>query len=100
MASETETLALHLVRALYEATGGRPQVWRELEELDAATTDAIEFRGRAGMGGRSSRPFHLPHGCREAPGGIALTQNGSTLVHAYFADAAYLGSRPARPPRF
>jgi hypothetical protein len=43
MASETETLALHLVRALYEATGGRPQVWRSLEELDVATTDAIEF---------------------------------------------------------
>ena len=43
MASETETLALHLVRALYEATGGRPQVWRSLEGLDAATTDAIVF---------------------------------------------------------
>jgi hypothetical protein len=41
MAGETESLALHLVRALYEATGGRPQVWRMLEELDAATTDAI-----------------------------------------------------------
>jgi hypothetical protein len=49
MPSETETLALHLVRALYEATGGRPQVWRMLEELNGATTDAIEFavaRGR------------------------------------------------------
>jgi hypothetical protein len=43
MSSETETLALHLVRALYEATGGRPQEWRNLEELDVATTDAIEF---------------------------------------------------------
>jgi len=43
MASETETLALHLVRALYEATDGRPQEWRNLEELDVATTDAIEF---------------------------------------------------------
>ena len=28
MASETETLALHLVRALYDAAGGRPQEWR------------------------------------------------------------------------
>jgi hypothetical protein len=41
--SETETLALHLVRALYEATGGQPQVWRSLEELDVTTTDAIVF---------------------------------------------------------
>jgi photosystem II stability/assembly factor-like uncharacterized protein len=43
MSSETETLALHLVRALYETTDGRPQEWRNLEELDVATTDAIEF---------------------------------------------------------
>ena len=43
MSSETETLALHLVRALYETTDGRPQKWRNLEELDVATTDAIEF---------------------------------------------------------
>ena len=32
-----------LLRALYDATGGRPQEWRMLEGLDAATTDAIEF---------------------------------------------------------
>jgi hypothetical protein len=43
MSSETETLALHLVRALYDATGARPQEWRSLEELDVATTDAIVF---------------------------------------------------------
>jgi hypothetical protein len=43
MSSETETLALHLIRALYDSTAGRPQEWRMLEELDAATTDAIEF---------------------------------------------------------
>jgi hypothetical protein len=43
MASETETLALHLVRALYDATDGKPQEWRSLEELDAVTTDAIVF---------------------------------------------------------
>jgi hypothetical protein len=43
MASETETPALHLVRALHKATGGPPQVWRTLEELDAATTDAIVY---------------------------------------------------------
>ena len=27
MASETETLSLHLVRALHKATGGQPQRW-------------------------------------------------------------------------
>jgi hypothetical protein len=43
MASETETLALHLVRVMYDTTDGKPQEWRMLEELDAATTDAIEF---------------------------------------------------------
>jgi hypothetical protein len=43
MPSETETLVLHLVRVLYDATDGRPQEWRMLEELDVATTDAIEF---------------------------------------------------------
>ncbi|MEA2810718.1 MAG: hypothetical protein QOJ17_4859 [Rhodospirillaceae bacterium] len=43
MTSETETLALHLVRALYDARDGLPQQWRMLEELDATTMDAIEF---------------------------------------------------------
>jgi photosystem II stability/assembly factor-like uncharacterized protein len=43
MPNRIEMLALHLVRALYEATDGKPQEWRNLEELDVATTDAIEF---------------------------------------------------------
>jgi hypothetical protein len=43
MPSETETLALHLVRALYEAMGGRPQQWRMLVELDGMTAEAIVF---------------------------------------------------------
>jgi hypothetical protein len=43
MPSETEALALHLVRTMYDATDGQPQEWCILEELDAATTDAIEF---------------------------------------------------------
>jgi hypothetical protein len=43
MPSETETLALHLMRFLYDATDGLPQQWRMLEELDGATTDAIVF---------------------------------------------------------
>jgi hypothetical protein len=43
MPRKTETLAIHLIRGLYDAAGGRPQEWRMLEELDVATTDAIEF---------------------------------------------------------
>jgi hypothetical protein len=43
MASETETLALHLVRVLYESSVGLPQQWRLLEELDAPTAEAIQF---------------------------------------------------------
>jgi len=43
MASDTETLALRLVCALYDATDGLPHEWRMLEELNAATADAIEF---------------------------------------------------------
>jgi hypothetical protein len=43
MPSETEILALHLVRALYDSTGRRPQVWRMLEKLDGVTADAIVF---------------------------------------------------------
>ena len=43
MPSETEILALHLVRTLYDSTGGRPQVWRMLEKLDGVTADAIVF---------------------------------------------------------
>jgi hypothetical protein len=43
MPSETETLALHLVRALYESSDGLPQQWRMLEKLDTATAEAIQF---------------------------------------------------------
>ena len=43
MSSETETLARHLVRALYNATEGRPMQWRMLAGLDGVTADAIEF---------------------------------------------------------
>jgi hypothetical protein len=40
MASETETVALHLVRALHKATGGRPQRWESLGNLGAVKADA------------------------------------------------------------
>ena len=43
MPSESESLALHLVRVLYESSEGLPQQWRMLEKLDAATAEAIEF---------------------------------------------------------
>jgi hypothetical protein len=43
MPSQSESLALYPLRALYHATGGKPQEWRSLEELDAVTTDAIVF---------------------------------------------------------
>ena len=43
MASETETVALHLVRALCDVTDATSQQWHRLAELDGMTTDAIEF---------------------------------------------------------
>jgi hypothetical protein len=70
MPSETETLALHLVRALFQSTGGRPHEWRMLEELGGATTDAIEYaaaRGWVAIQGSHS---------------ICLTDAGRRLVDA------------------
>jgi hypothetical protein len=43
MPRQSETLALYLLHALYHATGGRPQEWRMLEELDGMTAEAIVF---------------------------------------------------------
>jgi hypothetical protein len=43
MPSDTESLALQLVRGLYDATDGLPQQWRVLEELEAPTMDAIMY---------------------------------------------------------
>jgi hypothetical protein len=40
MASETESLAMQLVRALYDATHGSLMHWRMIERLDGATADA------------------------------------------------------------
>ena len=39
--SAVEKTAVRIMRKLYEATGGQPQRWRALEELDAATIDAL-----------------------------------------------------------
>jgi hypothetical protein len=41
--SDTETLALQLLRGLYDATDGLPQQWRTLEELEAPIMDAIMY---------------------------------------------------------
>ena len=38
-----EKAAVRIMRKLCEVTGGQPQQWRMLEELDGATTDAIVF---------------------------------------------------------
>lgn len=40
MPSKPEALALHLMRALYDTTGGRPMQWRSL----AGISDAPETR--------------------------------------------------------
>jgi hypothetical protein len=40
---ETESLALQLVRALYDSTDGLPRQWRMLEELPGMTAEAIVF---------------------------------------------------------
>ena len=68
MASETESLAVQLVRALSDAPDGRPMQWRKIEHLDFATADAIEFAAARGWvqieGGHS----------------IALTEAGRLLA--------------------
>ena len=44
MPSETESLALSLVRAVYNATDGSPMIWRSLEGLDAPeSADALRY---------------------------------------------------------
>ena len=40
---ETKSLALQLVRALYDSTDGLPQQWHMLEELPGMTAEAIVF---------------------------------------------------------
>jgi hypothetical protein len=68
MASETESLAVQLARALYDATDGLLMQWRMLEELDGATTDAIEFAAARGW-------VQVEGGHR-----IALTEAGRQLA--------------------
>ena len=48
MASETESIAVQLVRALNDAPDGRPMQWRVIEGLDGVTADAVEFAAARG----------------------------------------------------
>jgi hypothetical protein len=68
MPSETESLAVQLVRALNAMPDGRPMQWRKIEQLDVATGDAVEFAAARGWvqieGGHS----------------IALTEAGRLLA--------------------
>ena len=50
MPSETESLAVQLVRALSDAPDGRPMQWRMIEHLDEATADVVEFAAARGWG--------------------------------------------------
>jgi hypothetical protein len=58
MPSSTESLAVQLVRALYDATDGRPMQWRSLEGLDlpesAAAVSYAVTRGWLLMQGEHS----------------------------------------------
>ncbi len=44
MADKTESLALHIMRTLHDATDGRPMQWRSLAGLSdvAATREAVQ----------------------------------------------------------
>jgi hypothetical protein len=55
MPSKTETSALRPMRALCDATDGRPMQWRSLEGLDVPeTNDAVRYAVTRG-GGRAQR---------------------------------------------
>jgi hypothetical protein len=67
MPSETEPLAVQLVRVLSDAPDGRPMQWRKIEQLDFATADAIEFAAARGW-------------VQVESGHIALTEAGRLLA--------------------
>jgi Mn-dependent DtxR family transcriptional regulator len=68
MASETESLAVQLVRTLYDATDGHPMQQRMIKQLDGATADAVEFAAARGW-----VQVELGHS-------IALTEAGRQLA--------------------
>ena len=67
MPSETESVAVQLVRALNDALDGRPMQWRKIEHLDGATGDAVEFAAARGW-------------VQVEGGHIALTEVGQLLA--------------------
>ena len=67
MASETESLAVQLVRALSDATDARPMQWRMIEQLNGATPDAVEFAAARGW-------------VQVEGGHVALTEAGRLLA--------------------
>jgi hypothetical protein len=67
MASETESLAVQLVRALNDTPDGRLMQWRKIEQLDGATADAIEFATARGW-------------VQVEGGHVALTEAGRLLA--------------------
>jgi hypothetical protein len=68
---KTESLALQLVRALYDSTDGLPQQWRMLEELPRMSAEAIVFAVAMGWV------------IVEAGHSICLTDAGRPLVEAH-----------------
>jgi hypothetical protein len=48
MASKTESLAVQLVRVLYNETEGLPRQWRTIPRLDRAASDAVELASARG----------------------------------------------------
>ncbi len=67
MPSETESIAVQLIRALNDAPDGRPMQWRMIEQLDGATADAVEFAAARGW-------------VQVEGGQIALTEAGRKLA--------------------
>jgi hypothetical protein len=67
MPSETESLAVQLVRALHDTPDGRSMQWRKIEQLDGATADAIEFATARGW-------------VQVEGGHVALTEAGRLLA--------------------
>ena len=67
MSSETESLAVQLVRALSDAPDGRPMQRRKIEHLDGATADAVGFAAARGW-------------VQVEGGHVALTEAGRLLA--------------------
>lgn len=72
MPSKPEALALHIMRALYDATAGRPMQWRSL----AGISDVAETREAVQLA--VTRGWLLVEGGHS----VCLTDEGRQLLHA------------------